>query len=85
MRVSDLIRSYQTDAASSYHGNRRLTRQHSDCLCRIIEADLGAKEVADIRTRDITLTYASMTQRYSRNEVAGRSEVQQKRIAGRAV
>jgi hypothetical protein len=63
MRVSDLIRSYRTDPASSHHGNRRLTRQHSDCLCRIIEADLGAREVADIRTRDITLTYQAWQQR----------------------
>jgi hypothetical protein len=63
VKVSDLIRSYQTDAASSYHGNRRLTRQHSDCLCRIIEADLGAKEVADIRTRDIKLTYQEWQKR----------------------
>ena len=63
MRVSELVHGYQTDAASSYHGNRRLTRQHSDCLCRIIEADLGAKEVADIRTRDITLTYQAWQQR----------------------
>jgi hypothetical protein len=57
LRISDLILSYRTDKASAYPTLRFRTRQHYDSLLRRIEADLGAREVAEVRTRDITLTH----------------------------
>ena len=57
MNLASLIISYRTDRASAYHAKRVLSRQHTDCLCRVIDADLGAREIADIRTRDILLAY----------------------------
>lgn len=57
MRIADLIISYRTDPASAYGKLRYRTRQHYDSLCSRIDADLGAKEIGDIRTRDIILTH----------------------------
>jgi hypothetical protein len=62
MRVADLIASYRTDPASSFgrKDDKRLrfrTREHYDCLLRVIEADLGAQEVGSIRTKALILTH----------------------------
>ena len=57
MLVRDLIQSYRTDAASPYKALRFRTRQHYDSLCHRIEADLGARDISDLRTRDLLLTY----------------------------
>ena len=57
MRINDLIASYRTDEASAYRKLRYRTRQNYDGLLRHIERDLGAQEIADIRTRLITLQY----------------------------
>ena len=57
MKVSALIESYRTDPVSSYSTLRYRTRQHYDSLLKRVEQDLGAIEVADIKTRDFTLIY----------------------------
>jgi hypothetical protein len=57
MRVAELIQSYRTDAASTYGKLRYKTREHYDCLCKCIEADLGEREIGEIKTRDLILTH----------------------------
>jgi hypothetical protein len=57
MLVSDLIASYRTDPASSFGKCRFRTRQNYSGLLGHIERDLGTREVASIRTRDILLTH----------------------------
>jgi hypothetical protein len=63
MIISDLITSYRTDAASAYHKLRYATRTHYDGLLRRIEADLGSKEIGEIKTRDLILTHQAWTLR----------------------
>ena len=57
MRISDLIASYRTDEASAYRKLRYRTRQNYNGLLRHLDRDLGHHEVADIRTKIITLQY----------------------------
>jgi integrase-like protein len=61
--VVELIASYRTDPASAYHAKRFRSREHTDCLCRIIETELGTREVADLKTRDFILAHQSWTLR----------------------
>jgi hypothetical protein len=63
MLVSELIASYRTDPVSSYKTLRFRTREHYDSLLKRVEADLGDKQIGDIRTRDVTLTYQAWTLR----------------------
>jgi hypothetical protein len=59
MLISDLIAAYTTDPASAYGALRYGTRNSYDSRLRIIGTDLGTKEIAALRTRDILLAYQS--------------------------
>jgi hypothetical protein len=63
MTISDLIASYRTEKASSYHALRFRTREHYDSLLRRIEADLGANEIGAIRTMGLIETHQAWTLR----------------------
>lgn len=53
MNIKDLIEAYKTDRDSPYHDLRFYTRKHYDALCKRIEADIGTKDVAEIKAREI--------------------------------
>src|ERR1700722_15053777 len=57
MLIADLIASYRTDKASSYASLRYRTRQHYDSLLRRIDGDLGERDIATVKTRDLLLTH----------------------------
>jgi len=63
MKIADLIASYRADPASSYHALRYRTRQHYDSLLRVIDADLGERDVTEIRTRDLKLIHQTWSLR----------------------
>ena len=57
MKISGLIISYRTDPVSSFGKLRYRTRMHYDSLLKRIGEDLGDREIASLRTRDVTLTH----------------------------
>lgn len=51
--LKSLIACYQTDKDSPYRKKRYHTRGHYDTLCRRLETDLGSKNIAELKARNV--------------------------------
>lgn len=61
--LANLVEHYRRDERSPYCSVRFRTRQNYDGLLRIIEADLGSRNIVDIGSADLSNVYQAWTKR----------------------